>query len=152
MWDLIPLAFCSNRCSALPLYNSSIFWDAQHTFLRVPWRWTQQILPKHFYPYKIIIIIIIIEFLTSQLCLGNIHLSWDVVINRIRLGGLICSLTCFLQLNTCQELQIFGIFLYVFGCRLSLVRLCGNGFGITPVDDITVGITCAAFCFHIAHI
>ena len=34
---------------------------------------------------------IIIEFLTSQLWLGNIHLSWDVVINRIRLGGPICS-------------------------------------------------------------
>ena len=33
-----------------------------------------------------IIIIIIIEYLTSQLWLGNIHLSWDVVINRIRLG------------------------------------------------------------------
>jgi len=32
-----------------------------------------------------------IEFLASQLWLGNIHLSWDVVINRIRLGGLICS-------------------------------------------------------------
>ena len=37
-------------------------------------------------------IIIIIEFLTSQLWLGNIHLSWDVVINRIRLCGVICSL------------------------------------------------------------
>ena len=54
----------------------------------------------------IIIIIIIIEFLTSQLWLGNIHLSWDVVINRIRLGGLICSLKSILQLNMCQELQI----------------------------------------------
>ena len=52
----------------------------------------------------IIIIIIIIEFLTSQLWLGNIHLSWDVVINRIRLGGLICSLKSFLQLNMYQEL------------------------------------------------
>jgi hypothetical protein len=39
----------------------------------------------------VIIIIIMIEFLTSQLWLGNIHLSSDVVINRIRLGGLICS-------------------------------------------------------------
>ena len=57
----------------------------------------------------IIIIIIIIEFLTSQLWLGNIHLSWDVVINRIRLGGLICSLKSFLQLNMCQELQIFAV-------------------------------------------
>jgi len=52
---------------------------------------------------KIIIIIISIpEFLTSQLWLGNIHLSWDVVINRIRLGGLICSLKSFLQLNMCR--------------------------------------------------
>ena len=40
----------------------------------------------------IIIIIIIVEFLVSQLWLENIHLSWDVVINRIRLGGLICRL------------------------------------------------------------
>ena len=57
----------------------------------------------------IIIIIIIIEFLTSKLCLGNIHLSWDVIINRIKLGGLICSLESFLQLNMCQELQIFAV-------------------------------------------
>jgi len=54
-----------------------------------------------------IIIIIIIEFLTSQDLLGNIHLSWDVVINRIRFGGLICSLKTFLHLNICQELQTF---------------------------------------------
>jgi len=42
--------------------------------------------------------------------------------------------------------------MYVFGCKLSLVRLCGSDFGITPVDDITIGITCATFRFHIAHI
>ena len=42
--------------------------------------------------------------------------------------------------------------IYVLGCRLSLVTLCDSDFGITPADDITVGITCAAFCFHIAHI
>jgi len=47
----------------------------------------------------IIIIIIIIEFFTSQIWLGNIHLSCDVVINRNRLAGLICILTSFLQLN-----------------------------------------------------
>jgi len=52
---------------------------------------------------------IIIEFLTSQLWLGNIHLSWDVVINRIRLGGFICSQKSFLQLNMCQELHIFAV-------------------------------------------
>jgi len=61
----------------------------------------------------IIIIIIIIEFLTSQLWLENIHLSWDVVINRIRLCCLICSLKSFLQLNMCQELHIFA-FIYMY--------------------------------------
>ena len=61
-----------------------------------------------------IIIIITIEFLTSQLRLGNIHLSWDAVINRIRLGALICSLKSFLQLNMCQELHIFAVvYMYV---------------------------------------
>jgi len=39
--------------------------------------------------HRFIIIIVIIEFLTSQLWLGNMHLSWDVVINRIRLSGVI---------------------------------------------------------------
>ena len=29
--------------------------------------------------------------------------------------------------------------MYVFGCRLSLFRLCGSDFGITSVDDITNG-------------
>ena len=61
----------------------------------------------------IIIIITIIEFLTSQLWLGNIHLSWDVVVNRISLGGLICSLKSSLQLNMFQELQIFAV-VYVY--------------------------------------
>jgi len=42
--------------------------------------------------------------------------------------------------------------MYVFGCKLSLVRLWDSDFGITPVDDIISGITCASFCFHIAHI
>ena len=42
--------------------------------------------------------------------------------------------------------------IYVLGCKLSVVRLCDSDFEITPVDDITIGITCAAFCFHIAHI
>ena len=42
--------------------------------------------------------------------------------------------------------------IYVFRCKLSLVRLCDSEFGITPIDDITIGITCAAFCFHIANI
>ena len=55
----------------------------------------------------IIIIIVIVKFFTSKLWLGNIHLSWDVVINRIRLGGLSCSLKSFLHLNMCQEFYIF---------------------------------------------
>ena len=45
--------------------------------------------------YVFWIIIIIIEFLTSQLYLRNIHLSWDLVINRIRLGGLSYGLESF---------------------------------------------------------
>jgi len=71
---------------------------------------------------------------------GNIHLSWDVVINRIRLGGLICGLKIFLQLNMCQELEIFCSCIYVLGCRLSVVRLCDSDFGITPVEDIIINI------------
>ena len=61
-------------------------------------------------------IIIIIEFLTSQISLGNIHLPWDVVINRIRLDGLICSLKIFLQMNMCRELQIYSIRVQVKSC------------------------------------
>ena len=30
--------------------------------------------------------------------------------------------------------------------KLSLFRLCDSDFGITPVDDVTIVITCAAFC------
>ena len=41
--------------------------------------------------------------------------------------------------------------IYVLGCKLSQFRLCESEFGITPVDDITIGITRAAFCFHITH-
>ena len=63
----------------------------------------------------IIIIIIIIEFFTFRLWLGNIHLSWDVVINRIRLGGLTCSFKSYLELNMCQELEIFSVVCMYFG-------------------------------------
>jgi hypothetical protein len=42
--------------------------------------------------------------------------------------------------------------MYVLGCRLSFFKLCGSDFGITPVDDITNGITWVVFCFHTAHI
>jgi len=94
-----------------------------------------------------------IEFFTSKIWLGNIHLTWDVVSHRFRLGGLTCSLKSFLQLNKCQELQISAfVSMCVFGCKLSLVRLCDCDFGITLVDNITIWITCAAFCFHITRI
>jgi len=63
----------------------------------------------------IIIIIIIIEYLTSQLWLGNIHLSWEVVINKIRFGGLICSLKGFLQLIMCQELRLSAVVYMYWG-------------------------------------
>jgi len=42
--------------------------------------------------------------------------------------------------------------IYVLGCKLSVVRLCDSDFGITTVNDITIGVTCAAFCFHMTRI
>jgi len=69
----------------------------------------------------IIIIVVVVGFLTSQLQLGNIHLSWDLVINRIRLRGLICSLESFLRSNMCQELQIVVfVFMYLDAGQVSL--------------------------------
>ena len=50
-----------------------------------------------------------------------------------------------------QELQIFA-FVYMYLDAGCLSRLCDSDFQITPVDGITIGITGAAFCFHIAHI
>jgi len=101
-----------------------------------PERWGSPLVQDkyhYYYCYFIIIVIIItiiLEFLTSQLWLGNIHLSWDVVINRIILGGLICSLKSFLQLNMRQELQIFAVVYMYSGARLSVIvlaRLCVFG-------------------------
>jgi hypothetical protein len=106
---------------------------------------------KHNLLLFIIIAVVVVEFLTSQLWLGNIHLPWDAVINRIRLSGLICSLK-FLTIEHVPRIPDFCSCIYIFGCKLSLVRLHDSDFGITPVDDITIRITCAAFCFHIAHI
>ena len=62
----------------------------------------------------LLLLLLLLLFLTSpQLWLRNIPLSWDAVTNRIRLGGLICSLKSFLQLNMCQELQIFAaVYMY----------------------------------------
>jgi len=75
----------------------------------------------------------------------------EYVINRIRLGGLIYNLKSFLQLNMFQELQIFA-FVCTYSDAGCLFRLCDSDFEITPVDDITNGITWAVFCFYIAHI
>jgi len=58
----------------------------------------------------------------------------------------------FLTIEHVPRITDFCSCIYVLGCDLSLVRLCDSDFGITPVDDVTIGITCAAFCFHIAHI
>jgi hypothetical protein len=46
----------------------------------------------------------------------------------------------------------FCICICVFRCKLSLFRLCDGDFGITPVDNSTIEITCTAFCFQIARI
>jgi hypothetical protein len=56
----------------------------------------------------LLLLLLLFEFLTSQLSAGNIHLSWDLIINMSRLGGLIYNLESFLQLNMCQEFQIFA--------------------------------------------
>ena len=40
------------------------------------------------------------------------------------------------------------IYIYVFGCKLRLVRLCDSDFGINPIDDITIGITCAYYYYY----
>ena len=71
-------------------------------------------------------------------------------INRIRLDGLIYSLKSFFTIDHVPRITDFCIFMYVFGCRLNLFRLCDSDFGITPI--VTNGITWAVFCFHIAHI
>jgi hypothetical protein len=40
----------------------------------------------------------------------------------------------------------------VFGCRLSLFKLCDSDFGIIPVAAITIGTNCTASFFHITRI
>jgi len=58
----------------------------------------------------------------------------------------------FITIEYVPRITDFCICIYVFVCKLSLVRLCDSDFGITPIHDITIGITCAAYHFHIAHI
>ena len=47
----------------------------------------------------------------------------------------------FLTIEHVLRITDFCICVYVFGCKSSLLRLCDSDFGITPVDDITIGIT-----------
>jgi hypothetical protein len=39
------------------------------------------------------------------------------------------------------RITTFCICIYVFGCRLSLFRLCDTDFGIIPVAEIAIGTT-----------
>jgi hypothetical protein len=50
------------------------------------------------------------------------------------------------------SITTFCICIYVFGCRLSLFKVCDSDFGIIPVAEITIRTTCTASCFHITHI
>ena len=62
----------------------------------------------------LLLLLLLFEFLISQLWLRNIRLSWDVAINRIRLGGLICSLKSFLQLNMFKNYRFLQLFIYIY--------------------------------------
>ena len=46
----------------------------------------------------------------------------------------------FLIIEHVPRITNFCSCIYVLGCKLSLVRLCDSDFGITLVDDITIGI------------
>ena len=83
---------------------------------------------------------------------GKHSLILGYAINKIRLGGLIYNFKKFLAIEHVPRITDFCICMYVLGCRSSLFRLCDNDFGITPVDEITNGITWDVFCFHIVHI
>ena len=69
-----------------------------------------------------------------------------LVINRIRLDGLIYNFKKFPTIEHVPRITDFCICMYVFGCRLSLFILCDSDFGNTPVDGVTNGITWAVFC------
>jgi hypothetical protein len=55
-----------------------------------------------------IIIIIIIRISHFSALAGKYSPILGCIINRIRLGGLMCNLGDFLQLNMCQELPLFA--------------------------------------------
>jgi hypothetical protein len=50
------------------------------------------------------------------------------------------------------RITTFCICIYVFGCRLSLFKLCDSDFGIILVAAVTIRTTCTASCFHITRI
>jgi hypothetical protein len=62
-------------------------------------------LPSFPFVFSPIIIIRISHF--SALA-GKFSPILECIINRIRLGGLMCNLGNFLQLNMCQELPLFA--------------------------------------------
>ena len=116
MCDVPSIAvFCSESIECLPGTTSKFFLNLLVTIPLAPivtgiivhFRFHIRCISVHKLLY--FNFFVIIEFLTSQLWLGNIHLSWDVLINRIRLGGLIYSLKSFLQLNMCQDLQFIQL-------------------------------------------
>ena len=59
----------------------------------------------------------------------------------------------FLTIEHVPSITEFCSCVYVFGCELSLVRLCDSDFGITPVDGITIGMIVLPFAStqHIFH-
>jgi hypothetical protein len=56
----------------------------------------------------IIVIIIIIRISHFSALAGKYSPILGCITNRIRLGGLMCNLENFLQLNMCQELPLFA--------------------------------------------
>jgi len=52
-----------------------------------------------------------------------------------------CNFKKFHTIKHVPRIKDFCISMHVFGCRLSLFRLCINDFGIASVDDITNEIT-----------
>jgi len=81
------LYFCiSTFRSMCAVPNMAVFWSSLTSCF------PGMLLTYSLNDFEIIIIIIIIIVYFLKLWLGNINLSWDAVINRIRVGGLSCSL------------------------------------------------------------
>jgi hypothetical protein len=66
------------------------------------------------YNFYVIIIIIIIRISHFSALAEKYSPILGCIINRIRLGGLMCSLGNFLQLNMCQELSLLHLYICVW--------------------------------------